>query len=555
MTSSFSLNPKNGFARPTNIESYDDLGKRQHVCPIVRDFYYGQQDEYLELAWRIKGIDHTKFTIAPVNITSKIIEARAILYKEAPERQIINEEGNVLEDAQATWNKLMEITEFNRKMRQCEEYADLEGTVIAIVCPEVDDFEEKEQFKSKVILGSETEETFKVDIPIQIHIGHPDMVDVRVSLTNDISELCYSLGDGEFYGFQNPLDNAKNSYEKTVTLEDGQSELSQATVIYWSPRTHARFKDKQDKEGKNFDNPNPYGVIPAVAIHKHDPAPGTFWQAADENLIYNNQAINVLLGMADHLIKFQSGSQPWLSNFNVPIQELTEFGQTKEELMNSTLGTPSDDWQYQQKYLWQDRDRGRARRKLTFGPDTPLLLPQGTEFGYTTPDPKFVDVYNVLSTKLAVLASTYNLSADIFQLKASQDSGVSLLIRKTGLIDYSFQKQRMFETFEKRMFDILRAIWNYHHPEEKIPENAQLKIKWGIYKVPLDPMEEIDKYTKEVDLNVRKRSEVIQLVQKEKNFTPEQAEQYLKETIEENKMVSPPKEEVTSPAIEEKKSQ
>lgn len=547
----FSLNPRSGFSRPTNIESYDDLGKRQHVCPIVRDFYYGQQDEYLENAWRIKGIDYSKFTIAPVNITKKIIEARAILYKEAPERLIVDKDGQPLEEAQNTWNQIMEITEYNRKMRQSEEYSDLEGTVIALVCPEVENHQETEEYKKKVVPNSDQVLAFESFIPIQIHIAHPDMVDVRTTLTNEIAEICYSLGDGEFYGFESPLEDAKNSYERTVTMDkDGQS-LHQATVIYWSPKSHARYKKGDDKT--NFDNPNIYGVIPAVAIHRIDPAPGTFWQAADENLIYNNQSVNMMLSIADHLIKYQSGSQPWLSNFNVPIQELTEFSQSKEELMNATLGTPSDDWQYTEKYLWQDKDRGRARKKLTFGVDTPLLLPHGTEFGYTTPDPKFVDVYSILATKLAILASTYNLSADIFQLKATPEAGISLLIRRTGLVDYNFQKQRLFEVFERNLFDKIRAIWNHHHPDKMIPLDAQMKIKWSIYKVPLDPVEEIDKYIKEVKLGVRKRSEVIQLVQKEKNLSIQQAEQYLKEVIEENKNLPIPNQgqgDVMSPATE-----
>lgn len=531
--SQFNLDPVE-YVQP-KFERYNNLTKRKHACPICRDFYNGEQTAYLKQDWDLAGINNDKFTLFPINITKQVIESKACVYKQKIKRKITDDKGNELEKDQELWDqKVAPLLEYDEKMRDLEEQMGLQGTIIAVVTPAIEEAKEEEIGK-KILTDKGEVRSFTYDKPVQLVLCPPDACDVILNKAGKISELVYSHGDGEFYGFETSPTISPSELQSNNLQTDQQGlhrdKKVPSSITYWSQSSITIIK-QTDKAPEVDDSENPYGIIPAVPCHSQEPTSGCFWQPCDEALVYENHSLNMIMTGADYGMK-GAFSVPVFENWNTIQEDHVEFNNGVEEYYNSSLATPSDDWLYKEKYTLRGLDRGKVRNKITIGPDKALLPPMGGKFDYVSPQMFGPEIYNVVNNKLALIAVSHGLPASTFRFQVDQDSGAKVVVDHNPLVQYRKRMERIFEKFEKALFQVIKVIWNESTSQEKFSDICELDVEFPEYEMPLRPDQKIDLRKKEIELGVTKPTDVI----KELHPDVQDIDNYLIEVREERKQM------------------
>ncbi|MCF8144329.1 MAG: hypothetical protein K9N21_10455 [Deltaproteobacteria bacterium] len=118
--------------------------------------------------------------------------------------------------------------------------------------------------------------------------------------------------------------------------------------------------------------------------------------------------------------------------------------------------------------------------------------------------------------------------------QGAQESGLARISGNRELEELRRDQISLFNTYEKRLFNMFRVVWNVHNQGRKISDKARLKIDFYDPKPTMDPLKESEKWEKELEMGTISRVDILML--KNPDLTREDAKQRLLEIREENKL-------------------
>ena len=241
--------------------------KRQYdaVNEKLRDFYEDRQlqDEYIK-DWGFKKKDNTTdLPLASYNVTKKIINKISLVYKNAPERGIIDTKEDA-DDAYEQWITLN--PKFNQAIKQAERYKNLLGKVLY-----------RPHYKK------ETESwVFFVESYYEAHFL-----------------------DGD------PLNPVAYSYPLKQRLTDVRSE-TEDWWVFWSNDLYFFYipgTNTTKIDTKFPDDKNPFGIIPFVELRDNFPV-NQYECSGAVSLMQANENINIAMNDLNLMVHYQAFDQP-----------------------------------------------------------------------------------------------------------------------------------------------------------------------------------------------------------------------------------------------------
>ena len=232
-----------------------------------------------------------------------------------------------------------------------------------------------------------------------------------------------------------------------------QARTEDAQYMFWS-------KDTDDMEGKHFmisnrgkitsivpDDRNPYGdVLPFNMAHRH-PFTRDFFREGASDLVDGMRSINIMLTELALHGRFQLG-QPVFTGLD-------------------------------------------TEQRINFGQDKALVLPEGANFNYATPNANVQAM--IESTKYMVDSIAQSNNVRINWTDKSAESGLSKKMSQLDLMDaLRSDTEQIYRPFEKQQFEIAKRICEV---SGGINLGDQFSIDFAEREVPMSADEEIAYYT------------------------------------------------------------
>ena len=232
-----------------------------------------------------------------------------------------------------------------------------------------------------------------------------------------------------------------------------QARTEDAQYMFWS-------KDTDDMEGKHFmissrgkitsivpDDRNPYGdILPFNIAHRH-PFTRDFFREGASDLVDGMRSINIMLTELALHGRFQLG-QPVFTGLD-------------------------------------------TEQRITMGQDKALVLPEGANFNYATPNANVQAM--IESTKYMVDSIAQSNNVRINWTDKSQESGLSKKMGQLDLMDaLRSDTEQIYRPFEKQQFEIAKRICEV---SGGINLGDQFSIDFAEREVPMSTDEEIKYYT------------------------------------------------------------
>jgi len=232
-----------------------------------------------------------------------------------------------------------------------------------------------------------------------------------------------------------------------------QARTEDAQYMFWS-------KDTEDMEGKHFmissrgkitsivpDDRNPYGdVLPFNIAHRH-PFTRDFFREGASDLVDGMRSINIMLTELALHGRFQLG-QPVFTGLD-------------------------------------------TEQRINFGQDKALVLPEGANFNYATPNANVQAM--IESTKYMVDSIAQSNNVRINWTDKSAESGLSKKMSQLDLMDaLRSDTEQIYRPFEKQQFQIAKRICEV---SGGINLGDQFSIDFAEREVPMSADEEIAYYT------------------------------------------------------------
>ena len=232
-----------------------------------------------------------------------------------------------------------------------------------------------------------------------------------------------------------------------------QARTEDAQYMFWC-------KDTDDMEGKHFmissrgkitsivpDDRNPYGdILPFNIAHRH-PFTRDFFREGASDLVDGMRSINIMLTELALHGRFQLG-QPVFTGLD-------------------------------------------TEQRINFGQDKALVLPEGANFNYATPNANVQAM--IESTKYMVDSIAQSNNVRINWTDKSAESGLSKKMSQLDLMDaLRSDTEQIYRPFEKQQFEIAKRICEV---SGGINLGDQFSIDFAEREVPMSADEEIAYYT------------------------------------------------------------
>ena len=306
--------------------------------------------------------------------------------------------------------------------------------------------------------------------PVRYNDKYNDVIGDLDSFMKQFEQLTYLLGTEALYthwdNSQNKLKYRPihfftpffkpNEDEPFAIMYQAESHLQARTedaqYMFWS-------KDTDDMEGKHFmissrgkitsivpDDRNPYGdILPFNIAHRH-PFTRDFFREGASDLVDGMRSINIMLTELALHGRFQLG-QPVFTGLD-------------------------------------------TEQRINFGQDKALVLPEGANFQYATPNANVQAM--IESTKYMVDSIAQANNVRINWADKSQESGLSKKMSQLDLQDaLRSDTEQIYRPFEKQQFEIANRICEV---SGGINLGDQFSIDFAEREVPMSTDEEIKYY-------------------------------------------------------------
>jgi hypothetical protein len=235
--------------------------------------------------------------------------------------------------------------------------------------------------------------------------------------------------------------------------------IEHTTYSDWTPDSYARrdYRGAQLSVSGNRNGVNPYGVLPFVALHDRFPD-DQFWLPGGDDLIEAQEAVNVALSNLWRAVELQAHGQAWAT------------------------GLPAGD-------------------TLKIGPERTITLPEGGQFGFATPNAPIGEILSAIEFIMRQVAATNDLSADVFDLDRSSESGASKHVSQIDLAEARQDDVAMWRTHEARLWETVKTVVNTHAPGT-IPADARMTVDFAELSENISETERLTNARTRIDLGM-----------------------------------------------------
>lgn len=455
------------------------------------EIYDGKIRPYVLRALSNKGYSQQNIAempvVASVNVTRKVVDARASLYKQSPTRQLSGATKETQDLVEAIYDEAMVDTRFLATNRMFE--LQNKQTHMMVV-PKMGKLKMRtlKAHQVNVIPSEEDAEVGEIYI-----ISSFDKYDsnLREHFSNDLNE---KIGDKDDY---------KSAEEK---------------YIIWSNSLHFVMDGYGNIVTEEYENPiAPLNPVVEISSEAKD---FEYWRQAIGGDNFNGS--------------FAGGE---LSNFAVEYNlDLTMLSQTVE--MNS----------FAQAIISGPKESLPNGQSMILGPTRILHLPTDpnlpngdVNFRFESPSADISSAQNFVLSKLAQFLSSHGVSAKTIAGDADAGenfaSGVSKMLSAIERFESSRESQAIFMQAEQRAFEVIKAWINIAGGTDllpyynfKIPEDATMSIIYEKPEAVLTESEKLDIIERKIDLQLMTKVEALMEL---RNMSREEAEERAQEIEEE----------------------
>ena len=407
------------------------------------DYYIGAGKIHTEQAMRLRfGGDTTKYHVVPVDLVETMVTERAMLYKAEPERKLVDEKGQPLnDDQQGIAGEMWEQAMMGSVMQEAEALALLQRTILLKPC------------------WKKNEEVPDGRLELQILGAHMvDVVQAEMDPTRAIAAL-YAISYPDTV-YETGVDTADPPFAVSNQAPQNPDAL---TYVYWDSERHFAFgaDGKKIPIPDNSSNVNPYGLFQFQTIRDrlaHD----RYWLPISHALVEANETINVTLTDIFHGIPKQLWGQAVAIGPDVP-------------------------------------------KTIKVGPGEAITLKtregQQASFGYAQPVNNLIAGIETIMKTLQIVAKMNHNNPSDYVLEGSAASGFALHVRNLPKLEDRARRMPLFRRYEQELFVKMRAVWNVHN-ERKIDEGARLSIDFAEPELPSDQKEQLDVQDRRLNLGL-----------------------------------------------------
>ncbi len=254
------------------------------------------------------------------------------------------------------------------------------------------------------------------------------------------------------------------AFKKVRRLEDGATQL---VTIAWSQDKHW-IQTSDDKaqaiEGSDLpDGTNPYGLLPYAPLRMREIE--NHWGEGDTQLVEANEQINVILTAGQDNVIMQSHGQAVAINMGLSSKIQTGPKHIIQvEKANAEYHAPS--------------------------------------FEFKHPEPATKELMEWVDWVLKRTAVDHGLPPTSVSLEERAQSGAAKAMDNWEMIEMRQDDIEILRPFEKRLFDISVAVWNYHNPQKRIDPKSIFGIDFQEIELPQPEKDVLDNKAKKLQMGL-----------------------------------------------------
>lgn len=404
--------------------------KRKYNMKKRYDVFKDSSKEYVIEAMTEESQDkkialEIKNRASNISFARKIIDKKAMVYKDGVLRKTDKD--------QDALDAIVDITNFNSKMKKTNKYAELFRNAVVNILPYLDPYENKYSYVVKVL------QPYLYDV-IEDQVN-PEIARAYVTsyFVNNDSTLSYADENRDGYR-ENVGGVRKKSDGKDQIIADSPQDFgsNKKEYVWWSNRYHFTTDNKGEIiDGKQEEDlKNPIEILPFYNFSQDQD--GQFWALGGDDIIDGSILLNILLTDLFFIAKYQGQGIGYLFGKGVP--------------KNMKVGASS--------FITLDVDDGDP---------TPQL-------GFATSNPPISSHLEMIKVYLAFLLSTNNLEPSSIQgqLTASNAaSGIQEIIKRSENMDDIVDQQEAYRDGEPVLFKIIARWHNLYQSRKLLIEKLQ----------------------------------------------------------------------------------
>jgi len=302
----------------------------------------------------------------------------------------------------------------------------------------------------------------------------------------DLDLLCGNILDIE------TGDSPEDLQRILITDYGSSNKIEDIEYSLWTADTFQRL----DYRGSILDEqPNPYRVLPFIPVFDYMPTGSQFWLGGGDDIISLQESINMALTDLLFLMRMQA------------------FG----------VG-----------YVKSSSPGGGSVR---VDPGTLIELPTDGEIGFKAQQAEIEQVLAAIDKLVKWACVSNGLSAGSMSTDPTEQSGVAKIVDNKELSELRLDDIALFRSYEKKLFDLMRTVWNVHNPKQKLSEKATLAIDFYDPSPKVSPKEQAETWNMLLEMGIATAVDVI--MERNKDLkTREDALSFLMQLQEENRALN-----------------
>jgi len=238
---------------------------------------------------------------------------------------------------------------------------------------------------------------------------------------------------------------------KVLVTDFGISDkIEEVEYSLWTPESWQRlnYRGQMIEEAAN-----PYGVLPFLAVFDYPPPSSSFWLPGGDDLVSLQEAINLKLTDLLYLLSTQSFGVGYIKG-------------------------------------------GQGGGSLKVDPGALVELQENGEIGFANQQARIEEVVGAIDKLIKWACVSHGLSAASMSTDPQEASGLSKLVDTRELSEMRSEDVALWRSYEKRLFQLIRVVWNAHNPTKKLSESATLKVDFCDPKPETDPKTQAEAWEK-----------------------------------------------------------
>jgi len=146
--------------------------------------------------------------------------------------------------------------------------------------------------------------------------------------------------------------------------------------------------------------------------------------------------------------------------------------------------------------------KGMKSEMGTVDPGTFFNLPENGELGFAKSGAPITETIEALDYLLKQVAVTNGLSAASLSTETSEESGIARIVSNQELEEMRRDDCELFRSYERRLFRLIRVVWNIHNPGRKISEKAELVVDFHDQRGVIDPAKQAEQWDRLLAMGV-----------------------------------------------------